>query len=64
MAKYKITNSAVMIDGKRYVRGDIVETDLDLGVRAEPYIEPATIVVEDDKPKRKRTVKAKVQLEG
>jgi len=62
MPKYKVTNSAIMVDGKRYRRGDIVETDLDLGVRAEPYIE--TVVAEPaPKPKRtrKRTVKVEVE---
>lgn len=61
MAKYKVTNAAIIVDGVRYKRGEIVETDLDLGVRAEPYIEPA---VEEPapKPKRRRTTKTKVEV--
>jgi hypothetical protein len=63
MPKYVVTNSSIMIDGKRYRRGEIVETDLDLGVRAEPYIEP---VAKESTPKpkrtRKRTVKKGVEV--
>jgi hypothetical protein len=61
MPKYKVTNSAIMVDGKRYRRGDIIETDLDLGVRVEPYIEPA---VEAPAPKPKRTRKRTVKVEA
>lgn len=59
MPKYKVTNSAVIVDGVRYKRGEIVETDMDLGVRAEPYIEPKVEepVEEAPKPKRRRTTK-------
>jgi hypothetical protein len=61
MPKYKVTNAAIMVDGKRYRRGDIIETDLDLGVRVEPYIEP---VIEAPAPKPKRTRKRTVKVEA
>lgn len=53
--KYKVTISTLFHEGKRYVRGDIIETDVDYGTRVEPYVEP-------EKPKRKR--KAKVEHNG
>lgn len=67
MAKYRVTNSLIIVDGVRYKRGDIVETEMDLGVRAELYIEPDTIAAEEEKPKRTRktkTVKAVAENAG
>lgn len=58
MPKYVVTNSYIMVDGKRYCRGEVVETDLDLGVRAEPYKEP---VVEEPTPKPKRARKSTIK---
>jgi hypothetical protein len=61
MGKYKVVISTLFVDGKRYRRGDIIETDLDLGTRVEPYIEP---VVEAPAPKPKRTRKRTVKVEA
>ena len=61
MGKYKVVISTLFVDGKRYRRGDIIETDLDLGTRVEPHIEPA---VEAPAPKPKRTRKRTVKVEA
>lgn len=53
MATYKVTFSALWHGGKKYKRGDIIETDEDLGSRVEPYTAPAEVEAEE-KPKRKR----------
>lgn len=65
MAKYTVVFSTLIVDGVKYRRGDVIETDKDLGTRVAPYIEPAPVV--EDKPKatrKPRTVKAKASLEG
>lgn len=56
MAKYKVTISTLFVDGVKYTRGDIVETDSDYGTCVEPYIEEA-------KPKRKRRTKSEIEAE-
>ena len=61
MGKYKVVISTLFVDGKRYRRGDIIETDLDLGTRVEPHIEP---VVEASAPKPKRTRKRTIKVEA
>ena len=61
MSKYKVVISTLFVDGKRYRRGDIIETDLDLGVRVEPYIDA---VVPEPTPKPKRTRKRTVKVEA
>lgn len=60
MAKYKVVTTVMWHDGKRCVRGDIIESDIDLGTRAELVNEEEQVVQE--KPKRKR--RTKVVLEG
>ena len=69
MAKYTVVFSTLIVDGVKYRRGDVIETDKDLGTRVAPYVEPAITAapVVEDKPKatrKPRTVKAKVSLEG
>jgi hypothetical protein len=61
MAKYKVTSSTLWVDGIKYKRGDVVDTDLDFGTRVELYVEPAPVA----KPKRtrKRTTKVEVSNE-
>lgn len=60
--KYKVTVSTLFVDGVKYKRGDIVETDQELGTRAELLtdIEPD---IEAPKPKRKRRTKAEIEAE-
>lgn len=60
MAKYVVTVGTLFVDGTKYRRGDIIETDMDYGTRVEPYIE---FVPEDIKPKRKRKTKAEIAEE-
>jgi len=60
--KYKVTIGVLWHDGIRYVRGDVIETDEDLGTRAEPLaeaVEPTPVA----KPKRKRRTKAEIEAE-
>jgi hypothetical protein len=65
MAKYTVVFSTLIVDGVKYRRGDVIETDKDLGTRVAPYVEPAPVVEEKPKATRKpRTVKAKASLEG
>lgn len=57
MAKYKVTVGTAELDGKRYHRGDIVESGTDIaGGRFELYVEPVVA-----KPKRKRRTKAEIE---
>lgn len=56
MPKYKVTISTLFVDGVKYTRGDIIETDFDYGTCVEPY-------VEEEKPKRKRKAKSEVEAE-
>ena len=35
MARYMVTRSVLWVDGKKHRRGDIIETELDMGARAE-----------------------------
>jgi len=58
--KYKVVISTLFVDGVKYRRGDIIETDINYGTRVEPYAEP---VVEPVKPKRKRRTKAEMQAD-
>lgn len=55
--KYKVTVGTLFVDGVKYKRGDIVETDQELGTRAEPVPE---IEAPKPKPKRKRRTKAEI----
>lgn len=62
--KYKVTVGTLFIDGVKYRRGDIVETDQELGTRAEPYVEPDIKPdIEAPKPKRKRRTKAQIEAD-
>jgi hypothetical protein len=63
MSKYKVVISTLFVEGKRYRRGDIVETELDLGTRVEPYIEPVKEEAPAPKPKRTRKRTVKVESE-
>jgi len=56
--KYKVVIGTLFVDGVKYRRGDIIETDQDLGTRVEPVVEAP--VVEEVKPKRKRRTKAEI----
>jgi len=56
--KYKVVIGTLFVDGVKYRRGDIIETDQDLGTRVEPYVE-----VEEVKPKRKRRTKAEIEAD-
>jgi len=58
MPKYTVVISALFHEGRKYRRGDILETDVNYGTRVEPYVEPA--VAEPVKPKRKRRTKAEI----
>lgn len=60
MSKFKVVVGTLFVDGIKYGRGDIVETDQDLGTRVEPFIEPDV----DAKPKRKRRTKAEIESES
>jgi len=55
--KYKVVIPAMFINGVKYRRGDIVETEEDLGTRVEPYVE----VIKEEKPKRRRRTKAEME---
>ena len=57
--KYKVVISTLFVDGVKYKRGDIIETDQDYGTNVEPYIE-----AEDPKPKRKRRTKAEIEADA
>ena len=59
--KYKVVIGTLFVDGVKYRRGDIIETDQDLGTRVEPAVEAP--VVEEVKPKRKRRTKAEIEAE-
>ena len=60
MPKYIVTIGTAELNGQRYHRGDIVESDQDLtGGRFELYFEPAEPV----KPKRKRRTKAEIEAD-
>lgn len=62
--KYKVVASAFWLNGVKYKRGDIVDSDVDLGTRVEAYIEPkADIKADTVKPKRKRRTKAEVEVD-
>ena len=61
MPKYTVVVSALFDGGKKYRRGDILETDANYGTRVEPYVEP--VVVEPAKPKRKRKTKAEMSAD-
>lgn len=62
--KYKVVASAFWLDGVKYKRGDIVESDADLGTRVEAYTEPkADIKADPVKPKRKRRTKAEIEAD-
>lgn len=56
--KYKVTISTLIHEGKRYKRGDIIETDIDYGTRVEAYSEPPA------PPKRKRRTKAEIEADA
>lgn len=58
--KFKVTKTNIIIDGKKYRRGDVVSLDNPnlYGTWVEPYHEPA---VEIEKPKRKRRTKAEME---
>lgn len=58
--KYKVVSSALWVNGVKYTRGDIIESDEDLGTRVEAYIE---FVPKEEKPKRKRRTKAEIDAE-
>jgi len=60
--KYKVVIGTLFVDGVKYRRGDIIETDQDLGTRVEPVVEVA--VEEKPKPKRKRRTKAEIEAEA
>ena len=67
MAKYTVVFSTLIVDGVKYRRGDVIETDQDFGTRVAPYVEPAPAPVVEEKPKatrKPRTVKAKASVEG
>jgi len=57
--KYKVVISTLFVDGVKYRRGDIIETEEDLGTRVEPYND----VIVEEKPKRKRRTKAEIEAE-
>ena len=57
--KYKVVVGTLFYNGVKYRRGDIIETDEDLGTRVEPYNE--VIVEEKPKPKRRRRAKAEME---
>jgi signal peptidase I len=57
--KYKVVVGTLFVDGIKYRRGDIIETDQDFGTRVEPYVEPKV----EEKPKRKRRTKAEIEAE-
>jgi len=59
--KYKVVISTLFVDGVKYRRGDVIETDKDLGTRAEPVIDAP--VVAEVKPKRKRKAKAEIEAD-
>ena len=60
MPKYVVTVTALFHEGRKYKRGDILDTEVNYGTRVEPYTEP---VVEPVKPKRKRRTKAEMQAD-
>ena len=55
--KHKVVVGTLFINGVKYRRGDIIETDEDLGTRVEPYVE----VIVEEKPKRRRRTKAEME---
>ena len=57
MPRYQVVFPTMMYEGKKYVRGDIIESDIDLGIRVELLTEPV-------KPKAKKTRKKVVIDEG
>lgn len=59
--KYKVVVGTLFVDGKKHMRGDIIDTDQDFGTRVEPYIE---FVPADEKPKRKRRTKAEIEADN
>lgn len=58
MPKYKVTVGTLFHNGRKHVRGDIIETDIDYGSRVEPHVET------EEKPKRKRRTKAEIEAEA
>ena len=62
--KYKVVISTLFVDGVKYKRGDIIETDQDYGTNVEPYVEvDIKPDIETPKPKRKRRTKAEIEAE-
>lgn len=62
--RYKVTVSTLFVDGVKYKRGDIVETDQELGTRAELCVETDIQPdIEAPKPKRKRRTKAQIEAD-
>jgi len=55
--KHKVVVGTLFINGVKYRRGDIIETDEDFGTRVEPYNE----VIKEEKPKRRRRTKAEME---
>lgn len=64
MAKYKVTVGTMFVDGVKYRRGDVIETDRDFGTNVEPYIEPAKPAEPKPKAKTTRKAKPKAAVEG
>ena len=60
MPKYVVTCSTLFVDGVKYRRGDVVETDADFGTRLELLPEAPV----EEKPKRKRRTKAEIEAEN
>ena len=58
--KYKVVIGTLFVDGVKYRRGDIIETDQDLGTRVEPVVEASVVEEVKPKPKRKRRTKAEI----
>jgi len=53
MPKYIVTTPTLFHDGKKYRRGDIIESDTDYGTRTQIIVDPVVV----EKPKRTRRKK-------